>query len=103
MVLDTLANVGEGFRYGLALVTTLVLAYWTYRRAIAGSDEDPSISLSYGDRDGYLGFVMSGVIAVAFVAGGWVLGLGPEIMAQPGLLTIPAAFLVAHGYFEVVE
>jgi hypothetical protein len=103
MPLDALMNAGEGFRYGLALVTTLVLAYWTYQRVIAGSGEDPNISLSYGDRDGYLGFVMSGIIAVAFVAGGWVLGLGPEVMAQPALLAIPAAFLIAHTYFEVSE
>jgi hypothetical protein len=47
--------------------------------------------------------VISGVVAVVFVAVGWVLGLAPEIMRQPALLAIPAAFVVAHVWFEVSE
>lgn len=103
MPLDFVMSLGEGVRYGLALLTTAVLAYWTYQRAIAGSGEDPNIALSYGDRKGYASFVLSGIIAVAFVAGGWVLGLAPEVMSTPALLLVPAAFVVAHVYFEVME
>lgn len=103
MPLEALASIGTGARIGLVLVTTAVLAWWTYQRAVAGSDEDPNIRLSYGGRKGYASFLLSGVVAVAFVAGGWTLGLGPEIMQQPALLLIPAAFVVVHLYFEVTE
>lgn len=100
MPLEMLGSVGDGLRLGVVLVTTLVLAYWTYQRTIAGSGEDPNISLATGDRKGYLSFVMSGVVAVAVVAGGWVWGLWPQVQEQPALLAIPAAFLVAHIWFE---
>jgi hypothetical protein len=102
MPLDALAALPDSIRYGIALVTTAVLLWWTYRR-VTGDGTDPSISLSAGDGSGYFSFLVSGFVAVMFVAGGWVLGLGPEVMARPELLAIPAAFVAAHLYVEVRE
>lgn len=102
MALELLAGVPEIVRYGLALVTTAVLVWWTWRR-LQGDGDDPSIALSAGDGSGSFSFLVSGFVAVAFVAGGWVLGLGPEIQQRPEIALIPAAFVVAHAYVEVRE
>lgn len=102
MSLDLLAGVPEVVRYALAFVTTAVLVWWTYER-LSGSGEDPNIPVSAGGLTGSFSFLVSGVVAVAFVAGGWVLGLGPEIQQRPEIALIPAAFVVAHAYVEVRE
>ncbi|WP_276258126.1 hypothetical protein [Haloglomus litoreum] len=103
MPFDQLPAVVDGARYGVALVTTGVLLLYTYRRVVAGSDEDPSIALSYGGRQGYVSFLVTGVAAAAFVAGGWILSLSPEIMEQPALALIPLALVVGIGIVEVRE
>lgn len=102
MPLDALAGLPDAVRYGLALVTTAVLLWWTYQR-VTGDGTDPSIRLSAGDGGGYFSFLVSGFVAVVFVAVGWVLGLGPEVMRQPALAAIPGAFVLAHLYVEVRE
>jgi hypothetical protein len=102
MALEALSGLPDGARYALAGVTTLVLLWWTYRRVV-GDGEDPSIALSGGNGTGYGSLLLSGILAVAFVAGGWILGLGPEIAATPELLAIPGAFVAAHLYVEVRE
>jgi hypothetical protein len=77
----------ESVRFVLVGVTTAVLVWWTYRRAV-GDGDDPSISLSAGGQTGSASFLVSGVVAVAFVAGGWILGFGPEIAQEPALALI---------------
>jgi hypothetical protein len=105
-VLDALVSAGEALpepvRVGLVLVTTAVLVWWTYRRAV-GDGDDPSISVSTGGLTGSFSFLVSGVVAVAFVAGGWILGFGPEIAEKPALALIPLAFVAAHAFIEVRE
>lgn len=101
-LLSLLAGLPDTVRYALAAVTTVVLVYWTARR-LRGDSTDPSISLAGGDGSGYASFLLSGFVAVAFVAGGWILGLGPEIQAEPALAVIPLAFVVVWVYFEERE
>jgi len=102
MPLDVLGGLPEALRYGIAALATLALLVWTYRRVV-GDGSDPVISLSGGGGAGYGSLLLSGILAVTVVAVAWVLGLGPEIQAQPALLAIPAAFVIAHLYVEVRE
>lgn len=102
MPLEALSGLPDVVRYAIAVVTTAVLVWWTYRR-VAGDGTDPSIALSGGGGAGYGSLLLSGILAVGVVAGAWVLGLGPEIAATPELLAIPGAFVAAHLYVEVRE
>lgn len=102
MALDALTGLPDVLRYGLAVVATVALLWWTYRRVV-GDGSDPVIRLSGGGEAGYGSLLLSGILAVTVVAVAWVLGLGPEVAAQPALLAIPAAFVIAHLYVEVRE
>jgi hypothetical protein len=102
MLGDLSAALPDWAAAGLTIVTLAVLSWWTYRR-VAGDGEDPSIGVSGGSGGGYVSFLVSGFVAVAFVVGGLVLGLGEQIAQEPALAAIPAAFLVAHLYVEARE
>lgn len=102
MLADAAAAIPDPVGLVLAGVTGLVLVYWTYRRVV-GDGTDPSIALSTGGTGGSASFLVSGFVAVVFVAVGMVLGLGEQIAEQPAILLIPGAFVAAHLYVEVRE
>lgn len=98
----------EGVRIAGAAVGVLLTVYWTVER-LRGEDHDPVIRMSSSSDTGSASFLVSGVMAVAVVAGIvaiLVLGLGgaAPLVANPGPFLVMLALIVAaHWILEKEE
>ncbi|MFB6188373.1 MAG: hypothetical protein ABEI57_00675, partial [Halapricum sp.] len=89
-------------RAALALVLFLIVANWTWDR-IMERGEDPTLTTSSFSGLGGLSVLITGVHAVAVVCGLAVYLLWPTFAANPELLFIPLALVLAHYYYEDAE
>ncbi|WP_181685826.1 hypothetical protein [Halorhabdus salina] len=87
----------------VAFVAIAIIAYWTLER-FGGEGDDPTIRSTSSSDTGTMSFLISGIWAVAFVAGIAALAMFPEIRSgNPvviGLIVVP---LVIHWIFEKEE
>lgn len=93
----------DAARLGIGLAAIVVIVYWTARRA-SGDGADPTLRVQSRSETGSMGFLLSGVHAVALVALVGVLAFLPEVMSGAGLLVVVLfAIVAAHWVVEKRE